>query len=112
MLDAQDFIRRLSDFAVGRLTIREFEEWFVAASWNVHDWAEPVLRDAVYMLEIAFAEHSNGHVSTSFLRASAGDIVRELETSANFIVPLAIGNTMSASEVLRAQVPATSVLAA
>ena len=112
MLSAQEFVHRLSEFAIGRLAVRDFEDWFVQASWNPDLWAPPALRDAVYSLELVLAEYSNRHVSNSYVRAFAGDVARELEASVNSIVPSAIGVRMATADVMRARVVATPVLTA
>lgn len=61
---------------MGRLAVRDFEDWFVQASWNADLWASPELRDAVYSIELVLAEYSNRHVSNSYMRAFAGDLDR------------------------------------
>ena len=92
--------------------MREFEDWFVQESWNANAWAPPKLRDAVYSLELVLAEHSNGHVSNSYVRAFAGDVARELSTSLRNIRPTRIGVPLVIAEVVAARVAASPVLAA
>lgn len=107
MLIAQDLVHRLTEFAMGRLAVGDFEDWFVQASWNADLWASPELRDAVYSIELVLAEYSNRHVSNSYMRAFIGDVARELEASVNRIVPLEIGVRMATADVIRAGVVAT-----
>jgi hypothetical protein len=112
MLSCRELNEKLSDVAIGRMSIRDFEEWFVPASWNANAWATPALRDAVYSLELAIAEYSNGHVHSSYLRAFSGDIARELEQSSQSIVSAQIGRHLTSSEIMLGGVPAKPLLAA
>lgn len=109
MLSAQDLVFRLSEFAMGRLTVRDFEDWFVQASWNADLWASPELRDAVYSIDLVLAEYSNRHVSNSYVRAFAGYVARELEATIKSIVPLAIGVRMATADIIRARLVAPPV---
>ena len=97
---------------MGRLAVRDFEDWFVQASWNADLWASPELRDAVYSIELALAEYSNRHVSNSYVRASAGYVARDLEAFAKSIIPLSIGVRMATADIIRARLVAPPVLTA
>lgn len=112
MLKTEELVNRLAEFAVGRIAVRDFEDWFVRASWNAHAWAPPALREAVYSLELVLAEYSNRHVGNSYLRAFAGDIARALEESSNTILPSPVGARMAAADLVNARIAATPVLAA
>lgn len=112
MLFTADLAQRLTEFAVGRVAVREFEEWLVHASWNANTWAAPDLQDAVYSLELVLAEYSNGHVSNSYVRAFAGDVARKLGASLHSIRPAQIGLRMVTADVAQACVAASPVLAA
>jgi hypothetical protein len=112
MLSAAELAHRLSDFAMGLGTVRDFENWLVHASWNAHDWAPADVRDAVYSIELALAEYSNGHRSNSYLRAVAGDIARELDSRLNNIRPTRIASQIATSDLLRHALPANPLAAA
>jgi hypothetical protein len=105
MLVDEQLAYKLSELAMGRVAIRDFEEWFVQSSWNANAWASPSLREAVYSLELVLAEYSNQHVSHSYLRASAGEVARGLRASMNGIRPALVGSGMSRVDVMKARVP-------
>ncbi|MCC7237297.1 MAG: hypothetical protein IT163_18460 [Bryobacterales bacterium] len=46
----------------------EFEDWFVAESWNVHRSQNVSLQKLVYALELRLAEYSSGHLDEAALR--------------------------------------------
>lgn len=112
MFSDQELAHKLLELAIGRVPIRDFEDWFVAASWNAIDWASPALLEAVYSLELVFAEYSSQHVTHSYLRAAAGEIARELAAAANTIRPALVGSGMRLADVINARVSAKSLFAA
>jgi hypothetical protein len=112
MLRAEELAHRMTEFAVGRVALREFEDWLVQSSWNAHEWASPDLRDAVYTLELVLAEYTNGHASSSHVRAVAGDVARELDASLHSIHPTQIGVAMIDADLMLARIAANPVLAA
>jgi hypothetical protein len=109
MLNNQELVEKLSEVAIGKMKLGDFEEWFVPASWNANVWATAQVRDAVYSLELAIAEYSNGHVDSSYLRALSGGIAHELHQLAQSVVPARIGNHLSSAEIAQAGVPARPV---
>jgi len=50
------------------ITLDEFEDWFVARSWNYQEAATPQLLDLVSQIELLLAEFSNGHLEEEQLR--------------------------------------------
>jgi hypothetical protein len=111
MLNVHEFVHKLSEVAVGSVAIRCFEEWFVQNSWNVMDWAPPVLCDAVYSLEIVLAEYSNQHVDASYVREFSACLAHELEDASQSIRPTLIGQDVTTAEIIRARVAAKPMLA-
>ena len=109
MLNSQGLVQKLAEVAVGKMRLDEFEEWFVPASWNANVWATPQVRGAVYSLELAIAEYSNGHVDSSYLRALSGGIAHELHQLDQSVVPARIGNHLSNAAIAQAGVAARPV---
>jgi hypothetical protein len=97
---------------MGRAAVREFEDWFVQASWNAQSWASRELCDVVYSLELEIAEYSNGHRSNSYLRAVAGELARQLSARSQYIRPVRLATPLADAELLRNAVVAHPVLAA
>lgn len=108
MLNIQELVQKLSELAVGNISVRDFEDWFVPASWNANSWASAELRDAVYGLELELAEYSNGHRDRSHLRGRSADIARELGQFTQRVVPARIGPNLSNADIIVSGVAATS----
>lgn len=83
MLSRQELAEILAETAVGRSALRTFEEWLVSRSWDVHEWGDAALRDAVYTLELAFTELSNGHSSATNFRVTCADLATQLAETLN-----------------------------
>lgn len=67
MLDV-DIRRSLSRFIVGEISIEEFEDWFVAATWEVEKSGNINAIDLAREVDLRLAEFSNGHWSVDELR--------------------------------------------
>jgi hypothetical protein len=81
MLNTREFAQELVGAAVGRIALRDFEDWLVSRSWNVHEWGTPEMKDAVYALELELGEFSNGHRDVTHLRVFCADLASQLETT-------------------------------
>lgn len=112
MLGVKELADRLAELAMGRGAVREFEDWFVQASWNAQGWASADLRNVVYSLELELAGYSNGNRSNSYVRAFAGDLARHLSARSQCIRPVVIATPLTTAELLRYAVVAHPVLAA
>lgn len=44
------------------VSVDDFEDWLVAHSWNMHQWAPPEIQRLVSYLELRLAENSSGHL--------------------------------------------------
>ena len=86
MLTHQELVQKLTKIAIGKMPIRDFEDWFVPASWDANAWATSELLDAVYSVELLLAEYSNRHIDDSYQRAFSGDIARGLQDASQSIV--------------------------
>jgi hypothetical protein len=109
MLNVHDLARQLADAAVGRIALREFEEWLVSRSWDVHDWGSPALQDAVYALELAFGEYSNGHRDATYIRVFCADLATQLSTTAAGVSPIgtcSLGRQVSSLDIAGRAIPA------
>jgi len=59
----------LAKYLASELTLRAFEDWFVPASWNVHQTGNAGDADLVYTIELHLSEFSRGHWTENELRA-------------------------------------------
>jgi hypothetical protein len=65
---------KLSSYLVGKISLEEFEDWFVLESWNVAQSNNSNAVNLVYEIELWLAEYSDGHWSEKQLK--------------NYLVPL------------------------
>lgn len=77
-----DVRRRIFEYLEGRLSERNFRDWFVARTWNQLDCATADEQALCGEVELRFAEYSNGHLSEAELRDY-------LERAASFSGPAA-----------------------
>lgn len=83
----------LARYLSGTDPLETFEEWLMPAVWDVTPENDPCLSPFVSEIQLAFAEHSNGHLSEDELRREL-KLYRPLEVAAgssssvNQVVPL------------------------
>ena len=56
-----DIREKLASYLVGEISLGEFEDWFVPASWNVAQSNNSNAVNLVYEIELWLAEYSDGH---------------------------------------------------
>src|SRR5262245_56875528 len=59
----------LAKYFASELRLRAFEDWFMPASWNVHQTGDVGDADLVYTIELHLSEFSSGHWTENELRA-------------------------------------------
>jgi len=52
----------------GEITLREFQEWFVPATWDIHLVGTAGDQELAYEVELALAEYSSSHRTEAELR--------------------------------------------
>ena len=60
--------QELARYLKGQCTLKDFEDWFVARSWNFSQNSNPSLRKLVSQIELSIAEFSNGDWTENELR--------------------------------------------
>jgi hypothetical protein len=55
--------RHLLDYLAGTVSLDEFKDWIVAATWGIDDTASPEERQLAYDVELALAEESSGFLT-------------------------------------------------
>ena len=48
---------RLADYLADRLSLREFEDWFYAKTWDIDDTDNQTLTNLVYEIKLRLAEY-------------------------------------------------------
>ncbi len=59
--------KKISLYLANQISLDEFEDWFVAGSWNFQK-GTPALQELVSEVELLLAEFSNSHLSEKSLR--------------------------------------------
>jgi hypothetical protein len=68
MIKENEIRQRLLEVVSGRLNLDDFEDWLVSHSWNMHLDSPREAQELVWAIELALAEHSNGHLSSQALQ--------------------------------------------
>jgi hypothetical protein len=72
---------RLSAYVTGKISLREFTDWFFPATWNVHKLGDLSLMDLVGEIELDWAEYTNGDWSEDELREMFKPLATQLTMS-------------------------------
>ena len=51
---------RLRRYLTGEIALQEFEDWFTANTWNIHQVGDPATMDLAYEIDLRLPEHTNG----------------------------------------------------
>jgi len=82
---------KLADYLVGKISLEEFEDWFVSASWNIDQSKNQVAINMVYEIELWLSEYYNHFRSEDALKALLRPLVE------NYIIELSSGKHFSSS---------------
>lgn len=66
---------RIVRVALRRLSLDDFEDWFVSHSWNAHQSADQSLLNLIGLVEIYLAEYSSGHRDEQQVRFALGSLL-------------------------------------
>jgi len=59
---------KLASYLLGEVSLEDFKDWFVPASWNVDHSNNRAAINMVYEIELRLAEYSNGYWSEDELK--------------------------------------------
>lgn len=68
MLSEKEIRDKVSDYVVGKVSLDDFEDWFAAASWNIHKNPDLSAQHLAFAVELRLAEHSSGHLPEPDMR--------------------------------------------
>jgi hypothetical protein len=60
---------QLADYLVGKLSLRAFEDWFFAETWNIDQRDDLALASLVYAIKLLLAEFAHGDWIETELRS-------------------------------------------
>lgn len=66
---------RLSQYLAGRISLTEFEDWFIPASWNVHLSGNQLAEELVYDIEAVLAQASTERWPEGPIKEALGPLV-------------------------------------
>ena len=69
MADVDQIRYYLSEWMGGKISLREFEDWFVPATWDIHNSGNKDSEDLVDEIELRLSEYSSGFLSKDELRS-------------------------------------------
>jgi hypothetical protein len=67
---------RLADYLDDRISLGEFEEWFIPETWDVEHDGTDAARDLTLSVMRRLVKYSNGNMSESDLRRDLGTLSR------------------------------------
>lgn len=68
MPDAVQIRLKLSDWIEGRISLTEFEDWFVPATWNIHQDNDAEAEGLTDLIELSLSEYSGGYLTVHELK--------------------------------------------
>jgi len=75
--------QQLARYLNGKLTLNEFQDWFVPHSWNFHQSPSLALQKLVATIELAIAEFTNGDWTARELRDHFNSLLTTYEVDLN-----------------------------
>jgi hypothetical protein len=85
MVSSSQIKEHLSRFLVGQIALDEFEDWFVANTWNIHLSGSVAAESLTFAIEESLSEYSSRHISDQILRRELSQILGAENIIANII---------------------------
>ncbi|HZU00149.1 MAG TPA: hypothetical protein VFA10_10835 [Ktedonobacteraceae bacterium] len=60
---------QLADYLVGKISLRTFEDWFFAETWDIGQRDDLALANLVYGIKLRLAEYAHGDWTETELRS-------------------------------------------
>jgi hypothetical protein len=74
----EELKNKIGDYIAGKISLEEFEDWFVSAYWNVHHRNNEELTQMVYEIELRLAEYSEDLWTEDELKGLLLFIIRDI----------------------------------
>ena len=84
MLEVNDIRKNLANYLAKKISLSEFEDWFVQNSWDSQKTGNLELRELVHTIELRLSEFSSGHLTEQELREELLPFVTLISTSVIF----------------------------
>ncbi len=85
----------LISYLVGEISLDSFQDWFLPATWDVHESGDSSAEDLTYAIQHSLAEYTNDHLTDAELRSRLVPLtntfwsdtsIRQLRTSSASVV--------------------------
>lgn len=83
MVGVTEIRQHLADWLEGRISLEEFEDWFVPATWDIHRSKDAEAEELTDEIELNLSEYTSGHLSPCQLRESLGPLARRASVHAS-----------------------------
>ena len=88
MINALQIRQKLFDWLDGRISLRQFEAWFVPATWDAHQ-SNAETKALVDDIELNLFEYSDGHMTQDDLRLALLTLVQSHSSPASSLATAA-----------------------
>ena len=78
MVNAEQIRAQLAQYFAGSLALDDFEDWFLANTWNAHLLADPEVVQLVHRIEGNLLDFSSGAIGEQTLREKFAEAIRPL----------------------------------
>lgn len=109
MVAAEEIRVRLADYVLGEISLEDFEDWFVANSWNAHQSGDPDLQRLVFEIEAKLSEYSGDQIDEQVLRRGLALLAKQITVNLAIgisqpIVTIHTGSTYSTADLAERQI--------
>ena len=70
-----EIAERLARYLAGELSLRDFQLWFSATTWDVHEREDERATDLAGEIELSLDEYASGYLDEGELRAEFGRLL-------------------------------------
>jgi hypothetical protein len=67
--------KKLIQYLDSEISLKEFQEWFVPATWDIDQSDNVAAQDLAYAIELRLAEYSSGHLPENELHTELQQLV-------------------------------------
>ena len=96
MLEFRELSRQLADCSQGRLSLGDFEDWFVRNSWNAHQSQDDNLVDAVFEIEELLSAEADARIDNARLLRRFEELASRIDGGC---LPLKTGSISSPQQI-------------
>lgn len=76
MVNAFEIRQRLAEYLQGIISLRQFEDWFVPATWDIHKSNDPESEALTDEIESNLSEYTGGQLSRHDLEKALSDLAQ------------------------------------